>query len=148
MRLPAVRLGTSTTTSVALEETIETVPSYGLDPASLMVTVGVVEPILRFSPLRVTRVVVVVGPLEGETFWMTGAATLILVYYLGAELYLIDPNVMDLSAPQAIAISAASLVFGVTAGRLHVRGDHRRCHVEKLQKFGTTKARRTQRRDL
>lgn len=37
---------------------------------------------------------------------------LVLVYYLGADLYLIDPTVMDLSTWQAIAISLASLAFG------------------------------------
>ena len=37
---------------------------------------------------------------------------LVLVYYLGSELYLIDPAVADLTAPQAIAISLGSLAFG------------------------------------
>jgi hypothetical protein len=72
----AVRLGTTMTTSVGLEELTETVPSYGLaGPAPLIVTVGAVEPIFRFSPVRVTVVVEVVGPLEGETFWIEGAPT-------------------------------------------------------------------------
>jgi uncharacterized membrane protein len=37
---------------------------------------------------------------------------LCVVYYAGAELYLIDANVLDVSAPVAIAISLASIVFG------------------------------------
>jgi len=43
---------------------------------------------------------------------LTGFAMLVLVYYLGSDLYLIDPAVMELTAPQAIAISLASLAFG------------------------------------
>ncbi|WP_299929352.1 urate hydroxylase PuuD [uncultured Pelagimonas sp.] len=49
---------------------------------------------------------------ESYTTWLSGFALLALVYYLGAEFYLIDPAVMELSAWQAIAISIASLVFG------------------------------------
>ena len=44
--------------------------------------------------------------------WMSGFALLVLVYYLGAEFYLIDPQVMELSVWQAVAISVASLGFG------------------------------------
>ena len=44
--------------------------------------------------------------------WISGFLLLVLVYYLGAEFYLIDPVVMDLTAWQAVAISLASLAFG------------------------------------
>lgn len=44
--------------------------------------------------------------------WISGFVLLVLVYYLGAEFYLIDPNVMDLAAWQAVGISLASLGFG------------------------------------
>lgn len=44
--------------------------------------------------------------------WISGFVLLVLVYYLGAEFYLIDPNVMDLATWQAIGISIASLGFG------------------------------------
>ncbi|WP_299694340.1 urate hydroxylase PuuD [uncultured Tateyamaria sp.] len=44
--------------------------------------------------------------------WISGFLLLVLVYYLGAEFYLIDPNVMDLAVWQAVAISLASLAFG------------------------------------
>ncbi|MEO1704166.1 MAG: urate hydroxylase PuuD, partial [Pseudomonadota bacterium] len=49
---------------------------------------------------------------ESYTTWLSGFALLALVYYLGAEFYLIDPNIADLRAWQAIALSVASLAFG------------------------------------
>lgn len=49
---------------------------------------------------------------ESYSTWLTGFAMLVLVYYLGSDLYLIDPAVMELTAPQAIGISLASLAFG------------------------------------
>jgi len=49
---------------------------------------------------------------EAYTTWLTGIAMLILVYYLGADLFLIDPAVADLSIWQAVAISLGSLVLG------------------------------------
>ena len=49
---------------------------------------------------------------ESYATWLSGAAMLAVVYWAGSELYLIDPNVADLSAWQAIAISAASLAVG------------------------------------
>ncbi|QFT58576.1 Cytochrome c [Sulfitobacter sp. THAF37] len=52
---------------------------------------------------------------ESYSTWLSGFALLVLVYYLGAEFYLIDPAVMELSTFQAIAISMASLAFGWVA---------------------------------
>ena len=52
---------------------------------------------------------------ESYATWLSGFAMLVLVYYLGSELYLIDPAIADLTAPQAIAISLASLALGWTA---------------------------------
>ncbi len=49
---------------------------------------------------------------ESYATWLSGFAMLVLVYYLGAELYLIDPSVADLSLWQAVAISMGSLAFG------------------------------------
>ena len=49
---------------------------------------------------------------ESYTTWISGFGMLFLVYYLGANLYLIDPTIADLSQTQAIAISLASLAFG------------------------------------
>ncbi|WP_299151616.1 urate hydroxylase PuuD [uncultured Tateyamaria sp.] len=44
--------------------------------------------------------------------WISGFVLLVLVYYLGAEFYLIDPGVMELTTLQAVGISLASLIFG------------------------------------
>ncbi|MEM8653236.1 MAG: urate hydroxylase PuuD [Pseudomonadota bacterium] len=44
--------------------------------------------------------------------WISGFILLVLVYYLGAEFYLIDPNVMDLATWQAVGLSLASLGLG------------------------------------
>ncbi|OAN76024.1 cysteine desulfurase [Sulfitobacter sp. EhC04] len=52
---------------------------------------------------------------ESYSTWLSGFALLVLVYYLGAEFYLIDPAVMELSTFQAVAISLASLAFGWVA---------------------------------
>lgn len=49
---------------------------------------------------------------ESYSTWLSGFAMLFLVYYLGANLYLIDPAIADLTQTQAIAISLASLAFG------------------------------------
>ena len=52
---------------------------------------------------------------ESYATWLSGFAMLALVYYLGAELFLIDPQVMELQVWQAVAISMASLAFGWVA---------------------------------
>ena len=44
--------------------------------------------------------------------WISGFILLVLVYYLGAEFYLIDPVVRDLATWQAVGLSLASLAFG------------------------------------
>jgi uncharacterized membrane protein len=49
---------------------------------------------------------------ESYSTWLSGLAMLFLVYYLGANLFLVDPAVMDLAPWQAIGISLASLAFG------------------------------------
>ena len=49
---------------------------------------------------------------ESYSTWLSGFAMLILVYYLGAELYLVDPGVADIQVWQAVLISLASLGFG------------------------------------
>ena len=49
---------------------------------------------------------------ESYATWLSGFAMLVLVYYLGAEMFLIDPQVMDLAVWQGVAISLASLAFG------------------------------------
>lgn len=49
---------------------------------------------------------------EAYSTWMTGFALLCVVYYAGADLFLIDRNVLDVSAPVAIGISMASIAVG------------------------------------
>ena len=49
---------------------------------------------------------------ESYATWLSGAALLAILYWAGAELYMIDPNKADLAVWQAIAISAASLGVG------------------------------------
>ena len=49
---------------------------------------------------------------ESYATWLSGAAMLAVVYWAGAELYLVDPNIADLAVWQAILISAGSLVIG------------------------------------
>ena len=49
---------------------------------------------------------------ESYATWLTGFALLSIVYYAGAELYLIDATVMELAPWQAIGLSIASIVFG------------------------------------
>lgn len=44
--------------------------------------------------------------------WISGFILLVLVYYLGAEFYLIDPNVIALATWQAVGLSLASLAVG------------------------------------
>jgi len=46
---------------------------------------------------------------EAYTTWISGMFLLALVYWYGAEVYLIDPNIAALSPPQAVAIAAAIL---------------------------------------
>jgi uncharacterized membrane protein len=47
---------------------------------------------------------------EAYTTWLSGFALLVLVYYLGADLFLIDKSVLDLTPGQAAAIAFVSLV--------------------------------------
>jgi uncharacterized membrane protein len=49
---------------------------------------------------------------EAYTTWLSGMGLLALIYWFGANAYLIDRSVLDLSVPAAIAISAGSLVIG------------------------------------
>jgi uncharacterized membrane protein len=46
---------------------------------------------------------------EAYTTWLSGFALLVFVYYLGADLYLIDKTVLDLTAVQAALIAFFSL---------------------------------------
>jgi uncharacterized membrane protein len=49
---------------------------------------------------------------EAYLTWVTGFLLLVVLYYLQAGTYLIDPNVRDLAPWQAISMSVASLALG------------------------------------
>lgn len=49
---------------------------------------------------------------EAYSTWLSGMALLVLVYWYGAQVYLIDPAVADLSAPAAVGIAFAYIVGG------------------------------------
>ncbi|MFZ1814123.1 MAG: urate hydroxylase PuuD [Rhizobiaceae bacterium] len=49
---------------------------------------------------------------ESYATWLSGFAMLAIVYYVGADLYLVDPNVLDVSPLTAILISLASIGIG------------------------------------
>ena len=53
---------------------------------------------------------------ESYVTWLSGFGMLCLVYYAGADLFLIDPHVLDVTKPVAIAISLGSLGFGLGFG--------------------------------
>ncbi len=49
---------------------------------------------------------------EAYTTWLSGMALLAIIYWFGANTYLIDQQVMPLSAPMAIGISIGVLIAG------------------------------------
>lgn len=49
---------------------------------------------------------------ESYSTWLSGAALLAVVYWAGAELFLIDPSKLELSQGAAIGLSAGSLAVG------------------------------------
>ena len=49
---------------------------------------------------------------EAYTTWLSGIFLTALIYWYGAEVYLIDPSVADLSAPAAVGIAVAFIVGG------------------------------------
>jgi uncharacterized membrane protein len=48
---------------------------------------------------------------EAYTTWLSGLALLVVLYYLNAEIYLIDPSVADLSVAAAVGASLTGLVL-------------------------------------
>ncbi len=49
---------------------------------------------------------------EAYTTWLSGIFLTALIYWYGAEVYLIDPSVADLSAPAAVGLAVAFIVGG------------------------------------
>ena len=52
---------------------------------------------------------------ESYATWLSGFALLAIIYYAGADLYLVDPNVLDISPLTGIVISLASIGLGWVA---------------------------------
>jgi uncharacterized membrane protein len=52
---------------------------------------------------------------EAYTTWLSGFALLVIVYYLDADLFLIDKSVLDLSPQGAVAVSVCSLAAAYLA---------------------------------
>jgi uncharacterized membrane protein len=52
---------------------------------------------------------------EAYATWMSGAALLVIIYYFGAELYLIDYHVLDLPVWAAVLISVLGIALGWVA---------------------------------
>jgi uncharacterized membrane protein len=49
---------------------------------------------------------------EAYSTWLSGMAMLAIVYWAGASTFMIDKSVLDLTPPEAIGISIASIVLG------------------------------------
>ncbi|MDX8526465.1 urate hydroxylase PuuD [Mesorhizobium sp. MSK_1335] len=49
---------------------------------------------------------------ESYATWLSGFAMLCVVYYAGADLFLIDPNVLNISVPVGILLSMATIGIG------------------------------------
>ncbi len=49
---------------------------------------------------------------EAYSTWISGVFLMSLLYWYGAQIYTIDPAVMELSVPVAVAIGVGTLVFG------------------------------------
>ncbi|MEW2916150.1 urate hydroxylase PuuD [Ruegeria sp. ANG10] len=49
---------------------------------------------------------------QSYTTWLSGAALLMIIYWVGGELFLLDPTKVDLSLWQGILISGGSLTIG------------------------------------
>jgi uncharacterized membrane protein len=49
---------------------------------------------------------------ESYATWLSGFAMLCIVYYAGADLFLIDPNVLPMSVPVGICLSLATIGVG------------------------------------
>ncbi len=58
---------------------------------------------------------------EAYTTWITGFLLLTLMFYVGADQYLIDKRIADISQLQAIAIGLGSIVVGVGSYEVLVR---------------------------
>lgn len=58
---------------------------------------------------------------EAYTTWLTGMTLMILIYYVGAQVYLVDATGFAFSTPQAIAVSLGSLIGGMAVYEALIR---------------------------
>ncbi|MBO6784036.1 MAG: urate hydroxylase PuuD, partial [Alphaproteobacteria bacterium] len=49
---------------------------------------------------------------EAYSSWLSGFVLMVIIYYMGADLFLVDPEVLDIPTGWAIAISIGSIGFG------------------------------------
>ena len=49
---------------------------------------------------------------EAYSSWLSGFVLMTIIYYIGADLFRVDPEVLDISTTTAIAISLGSIAFG------------------------------------
>src|SRR5690606_5961910 len=50
---------------------------------------------------------------EAYTTWLTGMVLMVLIYYVGAQAYLVDASKFAFTTPQAVMISVVSLAMGL-----------------------------------
>lgn len=50
---------------------------------------------------------------EAYVTWLTGMVLMVLIYYVGAQSYLVDASKLALTTPQAIGLSVGSLILGL-----------------------------------
>jgi len=58
---------------------------------------------------------------EAYTTWLTGFLLLSLMFYVGADAYLIDKNIADINQTQAILLGIGSIIVGVSCYEILVR---------------------------
>ena len=54
---------------------------------------------------------------EAYATWLSGFGLLVIVYYMNADLYLIDRSVLDMTAPMGAAVAFVSLLAGLAGLR-------------------------------
>lgn len=63
---------------------------------------------------------------EAYTTWLTGMVLMVLIYYVGAQAYLIDTSKFAFTTPQAVVLSIASLLVGLAVYEALLRSPLRR----------------------
>ncbi|MFC3851242.1 urate hydroxylase PuuD [Salinispirillum marinum] len=63
---------------------------------------------------------------EAYTTWLTGMVLMVLIYYVGAQAYLVDASKFAFTTPQAVMLSVASLLVGLAIYEALLRSRLRR----------------------